>query len=269
MPSRVTLLTDFGTVDGYVGAMKGVIASIAPEALVEDISHDVPHGDLEAAAWALAAYWARYPIGTIHVVVVDPGVGTERLPLAAWLDGRYVVAPDNGVITRALRAAGEVRLHSLDSEEFRLPTVCATFHGRDVFAPAAAHLACGVALERLGASIEEPVLLELSAAVSSADTVVGRVVHVDRFGNLITDIPVESLSAQAWVELDGTQIGRLVRTYGSVGKGEPLALAGSGGMLEVAVREGSAARLLGRGRGAVVRIREAVQGAGVALPVRE
>lgn len=255
MSRRITLLTDFGTVDGYAAAMKGVIASIAPDAVVDDASHDVAQGDVEAAGWALSAYWARYPEGSVHVVVVDPGVGTPRRGLAIRVRGRYVVAPDNGVVTRVLLDGELEAAHELLAHEYRLPDTSRTFHGRDIFAPAAAHLASGVDISRLGPAVPDPVRLELSAPVVSDGVVVGRVVHVDRFGNLITDIDRDALPAKdATVTIEGTDVGRVRDTYGDAVAGQPLALIGSSGRLEVAVRDGDAAQRLDCGRGAVVRV---------------
>lgn len=258
----VTLLTDFGTADGFVAAMKGVILSMAPEARLVDAGHDVAAGDVEAAAWALDQYVFLYPDGTVHVVVVDPGVGTARRALAAAVDGRYLVAPDNGVATRVFRRAERVDVVAIENAELLRAEVSSTFHGRDVFAPAAAHLALGGALELLGPSVAEPLRLGLPeprlvegrrGAPARAE---GTVVHVDRFGNLITDISGAWLRTGSWVVRVGE--GRagtaipLRRTYGDVRPGAAAAVIGSAGTLEVAVREGSATRTLGAGRGARV-----------------
>lgn len=252
--ARITLLTDFGTADGYVGAMKGVIASIAPDALIDDVSHDIPQGDVHAAAWALAGYWRLYPPGTVHLIVVDPGVGGERRAIAAEADGRLLVAPDNGVLSRALEAAEEVgAVHALEAERYRRPEVSLTFHGRDLFAPAAAHLALGVPIGAVGSAVEDPVRLELTTPVAGGNVVIGRVVHVDRFGNLVSDIPAEQIPSGAVVSVGGRSIGPLRGTYSDVAPGMLLALIGSGGQLEVAVRDGSAHRVLRAERGAPVR----------------
>ncbi|HEX7049488.1 MAG TPA: SAM-dependent chlorinase/fluorinase [Longimicrobiales bacterium] len=254
--TRITLLTDFGTADGYVAAMKGVIAAIAPDVAIDDAAHDVPPGDVAAAALALARYWRLYPPGTVHLVVVDPGVGTARRALAARADGRFFVAPDNGVLTDVLAAEGGVVV-AIENPDLRRPTVSATFHGRDVFAPAAAHLARGVALDEFGPPVEDPVRLERTRPERTREGVRGAVIHVDRFGNLITDIPGEWVRGAAAVEVAGRSVGAPRRTYGDVAPGAALALVGSTGALEISVRDGSAAAAFGVGRGAEVRVHDA------------
>lgn len=251
---RITLLTDFGTADGYVAAMKGVIASIAPEAIIDDASHDIPPGDVVAASHALERYWDLYPPGTVHVVVVDPGVGSARRAIAVEAEGRYFVAPDNGVLSPVFDAAG-TSIHALEDAAFRRPEVSSTFHGRDVFAPAAAHLARGAPIARLGRPIGDPVRLEAPAAVRDEAGVHGRVVHVDRFGNLITNIPGEWVEHAAEVLVAGRSVGPIRRIYADVSPGELLALVGSAGVVEIAVRDGSAAERLGVRRGTDVRVR--------------
>lgn len=244
------LLTDFGTADGYAAAMAGVVAAAAPDALVEHASHEIAPGDVFGAGLALSRYAFRYPPETVHLVVVDPGVGTERRALAAELDGRFLVAPDNGVLTLAARAAGTGRFVHLPDP----PEASATFHGRDVFAPAAARLAGGAALDDLGAPVDEPVLLSTPDPSRHDEGIYGVVLHVDRFGNLITNIPRDWLAGAGDVWMGFARVGPLRRTYGDVPDGEPLALVGSLGLLEVSVRNGSAAARLSAGRGAPVYI---------------
>lgn len=263
-PRLVTLLTDFGTADGFVAAMKGVLASMAPEARILDAGHDLPAGDVEAAAWALDQYFFLFPDSTVHVAVIDPGVGTERRALAARVEGRYLVAPDNGLATRVFRRAARVEVVRVENRELLRPQISDTFHGRDVFAPAAAHLALGGALELLGPALADPVALDLpeprriEGDGGAPARIEGAVAHVDRFGNLVTDIPGAWLADGGWtisIEASGrTHRGaaRLRRAYGEVKRGEPVGVIGSAGTLEVAVREGSAARALGAGRGARV-----------------
>lgn len=250
---RVTILTDFGTRDGYVAAMKGVIAGIAPDALIDDVAHDVAPGDVYGAAWALSRYWRHYPAGSIHLVVVDPGVGTGRRALAAWLDGRFLVAPDNGVATLALQRANQWTAVSVHHEKYVEGERSATFHGRDVFAPVAAHLARGVRVEELGPPLEDPVRLDLPRPVRHGAAARGEVVAIDRFGNAVTNVPGEWLGPGARIE-----VGRLAvevrRTYGEVAPGEPVAVVNSDGLLEIAVRGGAAAERLGIGRGEAVRV---------------
>ncbi|MBI4514083.1 MAG: SAM-dependent chlorinase/fluorinase [Gemmatimonadetes bacterium] len=270
-PGIVTLLTDFGTADGFVAAMKGVILSIAPQARVIDAVHDIAPGDVEAAAWVLDQYFFLYPEGTVHVAVVDPGVGTERRALAARLEGRYLVAPDNGIGTRVFRRAARLECVSIENPTFMRPEISRTFHGRDIFAPAAAHLASGVPLGELGPVLPDPVRLDLPEPrrIEGEDggpvRLEGHVVHVDRFGNLITDIPAAWLESHSWVVslekaggASSVQQVPLRRTYGEVARGELVAVIGSMGTLEVAVREGSAAAALAVGRRARVLCEVAV-----------
>jgi len=245
--SIVTLLTDFGTADGYVGEVKGVLASLAPRVQVVDIAHDVEAHDIEGARLALARYWRRFPEGTVHVVVVDPGVGGGRAALAVVSEGRYLVGPDNGVLSPAL-LHGDARWVSLDVPASAAPT----FHGRDVFAPAAAQLALGAPIESLGASLDSPVIRRTPEATRRGDGgVQGEVITVDRFGNAVTNL----LALRGGeVELDGLTL-QVRRTYADAAPGEPTALVGSSGLVEIAVRDGSAAALLGlrRGSGVVLR----------------
>ena len=253
-PRRITLLTDFGTRDGYVAAMKGVIASLAPNAMVDDASHDIGPGDIAAASFTLARYARRYPPGSIHVVVVDPGVGSARRALAAMIDGRAYVAPDNGVLTDVLDDARETRIIEITDTAILSGEVSATFHGRDIFAPAAARLASGWELDRLGSPVNDPVVLDVPQPKRERDQVRGVVMHIDRFGNLITNIPGGWLSAAATVRIGDMDVGGVRRTYADTAPGTALALIGSDGHLEIAVRDGSAAQLLGAIRGTAVHV---------------
>jgi S-adenosylmethionine hydrolase len=251
-PRRITLLTDFGTRDGFVGAVKGVLASLAPEALVEDVAHDLPRGDVGAAARALARYWSRHPAGTVHLVVVDPGVGTARRALACASAGRFLVGPDNGVLTPALGDRQTARCVRLDPARLSA-SVSPTFHGRDLFAPAAAALAAGGALDELGDPVSDPVLLADPAPVRTDLGGEGVVVAVDHFGNLTTNLPGGWAVPGDVVELAGCRV-ELLRTYGDAPAGGALALVDSEGWIEIAVRDGSAARLLGVAEGAPARL---------------
>jgi S-adenosyl-L-methionine hydrolase (adenosine-forming) len=248
---RVTLLTDFGTADGYVAALKGVIAAVAPGVLIDDAAHDIPPGDVDAAAWALAGYWRLFPPRTVHVVVVDPGVGTERRALAVLVRDRYLVGPDNGVFSRVLDEEPASAIVAIENPSFQRDVVSATFHGRDIFAPAAAHLARGAIIDELGPAVAEPVRLTLPAPRRDGGRVHGEVVHADRFGNLITNIGAELLPPGARVVVAGRECG-VAPTYAAAEPGELVAVVGSRGVLEVSVRDGSAVALLGQGRGAPV-----------------
>jgi S-adenosyl-L-methionine hydrolase (adenosine-forming) len=256
---RVVLLTDFGTADGYAAAVAGVVATGAPRALVEHASHDIPPGDVLAAALALSRYAERYPRGTVHLVVVDPGVGTERRALAATIDGRHYVGPDNGILTLVLRTAKQVELvdvgHAVQAGE-----AAPTFQGRDLFAPAAARLARGEPLETLGPVVVDPSLLDLPQPRRESSGIQGEVIQVDRFGNLITNIPaawVRELGRSGQgvaVRVEDVSAGPLRRTYGDVPVGSLVALIGSLSLLEISVRDGHGARSLGAERGSRVTV---------------
>lgn len=256
---RVVLLTDFGTADGYAAAMAGVIAAAAPDASIEHAAHDVAPGDILGAAIALQRYATRYPRGTVHLVVVDPGVGTARRPLAVTADGRHYVAPDNGVLTLVLRHAGRVDAVAV-RDVGRGGGAAPTFHGRDIFAPAAAALARGQSLSTLGPPVDDPVRLAVPEPVRTDGAVRGEVIHVDRFGTLISNVPaawVRGLGDGARVSIEGASIGPLRRTYGDVASGSLLALIGSLDLLEISVRDGRAADRLGLGRGAAIEVASA------------
>lgn len=245
----ITLLTDFGTADGYTAELKGVLLTVAPTATLVDASHDVAPQDVDGARLALARYWLRFPPGTVHLVVVDPGVGTERAAIAVESEGRWLVGPDNGVLTPALLRAG-VRVVRLPIP----PRSAATFHGRDVFAPAAGQLAAGVPLDALGAPADAPVLRRTPEARRLPDGgIEGTIIAVDRFGNAITNLVASGASAAPGgvLRVAGRSVA-IRRVYADVEPGEVVALAGSNGLLEVAVREGSAMAVLGVGRGVKV-----------------
>jgi hypothetical protein len=242
-----TLLTDFGTADGYVAEMKGVLLSGAPATQLVDISHDVPAQDVEFARLTFARYWRRFPEGTVHIVVVDPAVGTARKALAIESEGRFAVGPDNGVLSPAMLVPG-ARAVALDIPHGAAPT----FHGRDVFAPAAVRLLRGEEFESLGTSYSDAALRRTPEAQRRPDGGQdGVVLGVDRFGNLITNLTGRG---EGTVEIAGKLL-RIMRTYGDVTEGELLALVGSHGLIEVAVRGGHAARTLGIGRGTLVTLR--------------
>lgn len=248
----VTLTTDFGLRDSYVAEMKGVIVGIAGDVQLVDVTHDVAAHDVTEAALALEATVPYFPPGTIHVAVVDPGVGTARRGLVVEAGGHRFVGPDNGLFTPFF--TGDWRAFGLAAPEYRLPHVSRTFHGRDVFGPAAAHLARGVLPSAFGPAITDPVRLRWPTPSAVAEGVLGEVVHVDRFGNLVTSIPagaVEGADEVRSVRVAGQWL-PLVETYGDLPRGRAGALIGSRNRLEVAVREGSAARLLGVKRGAAV-----------------
>ena len=247
MSAIITLLTDFGTADGYVAEMKGVLLRLAPGSTVVDLAHDIPPGDVAAGAFVLGRAWAAFPHGVVHVAVVDPGVGTSRRGLAAESGGCRFVAPDNGLLTWVLQA-GPARVVNLPLP----PHASRTFHGRDLFAPAAARLALGATIDELGDRVEDPVLIPLPPPSRDGGSMVGTVVHVDRFGTLITNIPGARVAADATVRIGPYDLA-LRATFGDVPPGDPVALIGSGGTVEIAVRDGRADTALGATRGASVR----------------
>jgi S-adenosylmethionine hydrolase len=251
-PPRITLLTDFGTADGYVAAMRGVLAGLAPEARVEDASHEIAPGDIAAAAWALGNFWSFYPPGTVHLVVVDPGVGSARRALAARVGEHFFVAPDNGVLTRPLVESEAAEVVAVENRALMRAFVSVTFHGRDLFAPAAAHLALGGALAELGPPVHDALRLPELLPLRQQGSIRGQVVHIDRFGNLITNIPGSWLPPGAHVRVGATDIGPVRTTYADVATGRALALVGSAGYLEISVRDGSAANKLWQRRGSEV-----------------
>lgn len=246
--STITLITDFGTADGYVGAMKGVILNAAPQATVVDVAHDIPAQDIEAGAWCLASCWRYYPQGTLHVVVVDPGVGSDRAAIICYVDGHYLIGPDNGVFTHALQRAKQREVRRFRAG-FHLPdSLSSTFHGRDIFAYAAGMIA---SRKKAWKDITEPadefILLAISRPDYGDTTVRGSILHVDRYGNLITNIEGDKLPADAqWTMRIGgadLSIRDVARTYSDVDQGRPVALIGSSGFLEIAVCGGSAYRV--------------------------
>jgi S-adenosylmethionine hydrolase len=247
----ITLLTDFGTSDSYVAEMKGVILTRSPAAVLIDITHSIHPGDIRSAAYILGRAWQRFPRGTVHLVVVDPGVGTNRAALAFSAQGHFFVGPNNGLFTPVLHDA-EVEAVVLPTPEGASPT----FHGRDVFAPAAAALAGGTSLSALGDPFAGlPERLAYTEPHYEGKSIVGEIVYIDRFGCLITNLTTELVPPYASMEVEDLDLGPLRRTFNDVTNGGLLAYVGSGGAIEIAVRNGSAARRLGVGVGGRVRAR--------------
>jgi hypothetical protein len=251
----ITLTTDFGLADGYVGIMKGVILGIARDVELVDLCHEVPPQDIREAVYLLEAAAPHFPDGAIHLVVVDPGVGGARRALVVRTRRACYVGPDNGLFTRPL-AEPDVQVWELDRPEFWRSEVSSTFHGRDVFAPVAAHLAKGISPAAMGRPITDPVRLAVTGPTRSpAGAICGQVVHVDRFGNLITDVPASWVAGGGWqCGIASETIPGLSGTYAAVGPGALLALVGSSGTLEIAERNGNAARRLGVKAGEGVRL---------------
>jgi S-adenosylmethionine hydrolase len=247
MATFITLLSDFGTADGYVGEMKGVLISDAPGVTVVDITHDIPPHDTELGRLALARYWRRFPRGTVHLAIVDPGVGSARAALAVSSEGRLLLGPDNGILSPALLMA------DARAVQLRVPAhASATFHGRDIFAPAAAQLARGVDLDALGEPVDDPVIHRTPEPHRAASgELVGEIIAVDRFGNGITNL-VGRRGGELRV---GMRAVPFRRTYADLEVGEAGAVVGSTGLIEIVVREGRASDLLALTRGTPVTLR--------------
>lgn len=247
----VTLTTDFGWEDVYAAIMKGVILGIHPGATVVDISHGIRPGDIRQGAWMLEESTRFFPAGTVHLAVVDPGVGGARRPILVCTESSFFVGPDNGIFWPLIEAAGEATVIHLTSDTYFLPKISRTFHGRDIFAPVAGHLARGIDPFDIGTPIQNPVRLELPTVKRSKDAVVGEVVRVDRFGNLISNIRRRDIGCLGCltglkVTIGGLTIRGISGTYSNVPRGEMLALLGSSGYLEIAVNQGRASALVGR-----------------------
>jgi S-adenosyl-L-methionine hydrolase (adenosine-forming) len=260
MTQTIALLTDFGTTDPYVGVMKGVMLGIAPELQFVDLTHAVQPQNIKQAAFLLLNSYRFFPAGTIFLVVVDPGVGSTRKAMVVRAGEYTFVAPDNGVLSYVLHELGEFQAVELDHAEYQLAGMSNTFHGRDVFAPAVAHLAAGVALEELGSPLENPVILPDPSLVVSGKHIIGEVLHIDHFGSAVTSIGLlrwtlpqrlalnarfgDKLSLLVPADHAAVTLGKQMRTsiyqtYAEVAQGNVLALVGSSGYLELAVNGGS------------------------------
>jgi len=254
----IALLTDFGTRDHYAGTMKGVALGICPDATLIDITHDVPAHDVLAGALELAAAYKYFPAGTVFLVVVDPGVGSARRGIAAESGDFKFVAPDNGVLTAVLDEHPAKKIVELSERRYARPTVSRTFEGRDRFAPAAAWLAKGIELSALGRSAAAVHRLDIPQPTVDEDRVVGEVLRVDRFGNLITNIDRRTFDKVSTGPLDirigSFQVSKVISTYADAGPGDICALFGSSDHLEIAANGASASDALNLGRGAPVQI---------------
>ena len=247
----ITLLTDFGIKDAYVGVMKGVILSINPDTRIVDLTHDIDPQDIVQAAYLIKSSYLFFPEGTIHVIVVDPGVGSHRQIVALQADGHYFLAPDNGVLSLILRHASIESLVSVENPKFMLNHISHTFHGRDIFAPVAAHLANGTDISKLGPTFLLESLTDLPIIephANSKGNLSGIFISIDRFGNLISNINEETLSASfpgvsktsLIIEINGKLINGVSEFYESVHRNQGLALIGSDGYLEISVNQGNA-----------------------------
>jgi hypothetical protein len=280
----ITLMTDFGLHDAYVGMMKGVILSICPSAVIVDLTHEIAPQDIREAAFCMQTAYRFFPPGTVHVMVVDPGVGTNRAAIALKTSEYVFVGPDNGSLSSVLSQETVERVVCLDQADYFLETVSTTFHGRDIFAPVAAHLANGVCLKELGTPLslqtivrlepDTPRIMAWEDGSLKGVEISGRIVRVDRFGNLLSNIDKTALVSladeKAWPELlvlmdqrsekskaaqaENVLCG-IVETYAQVPEQQPLALLGSSGYLEIAVNGNNAAHYFQAGKGCCVRVR--------------
>ncbi|MFH1092153.1 MAG: SAM-dependent chlorinase/fluorinase [Pseudomonadota bacterium] len=234
----ITLTTDFGLKDNYVGVMKGVILGLNPEARLVDLGHELPPHDAFQAAFFIYSAHAYFPAGAIHLVVVDPGVGSERAILAIKTGGQIFIAPDNGLVSYILDVRPDFVARRIENQDLMLPAISRTFHGRDIMAPAAAHLSNGVALEAVGPETKDIVRLPTLKPELKPDLIQGRVIYVDRFGNLITNIPVSEVEARAGgglvIQAGPVRLNALAPNYQTAAPGEYLAVGGSSGFLEIA-----------------------------------
>ena len=246
---QITLTTDFSQQDPYVGMMKGVIAAINPQAQVIDLSHGVPPQNIMAAGLILQHSIRYFPAGTIHVVVVDPGVGSSRRPILIEFDGSYFIGPDNGVLSVAFERKQPSQIIHLSNPTFQLQTISKTFHGRDIFAPAAAHLSLGVPVSDFGEKLDSFIELVVPKVGRQEQQISGEIVYVDSFGNLFTNIRERDLTGLAKdrlrIVLGAAEIGGLADGYASVVTGEFVCLFNSWGLLEIAVNKGSARQRTG------------------------
>ncbi len=240
----ITLTTDFGNRDAYVGSMKGVIYSINPDAKIADITHQIPAHDVFSAAFTLRGFIPYFPEGTIHVLVVDPGVGSSRKPMALQADEQFYVGPDNGVFTYVIMQSESFKAYEISNPKFFLPKVSFTFHGRDIFAPAAAHLSLGVSIQDLGKRLLYPFMLEISEPEIGEGEIVGEVIFEDTFGNLITNIPASIVDSDSRVRVCDFLINGVCKSYSEAPEGELLAVIGSSGFLELSINRGRASDLI-------------------------
>lgn len=258
MSQIITLTTDFGLQDYYVSAMKAVMLGLAPKARLIDVSHDIPPQDIMAGAWVIRNSAFLFPEGSVHLVVVDPGVGTSRNPIALKIDGQYFVGPDNGIFS-LFYDEFDVEAVKLNNHAYWRDQASNTFHGRDIFAPVAAHLSTGVELSELGDPIEDLVTYHWAVPIADKDGLQGWIVHIDRYGNLVTNIS-ESLIKETIsdgvvkIYVGNTMLNKFVTTFGDVEEGEPAAYIGSSGMLEIGINKGNAGRMLSVDKGAQISI---------------
>jgi hypothetical protein len=263
MPAIITLTTDYGGKDAFAASVKGVILKINPQAQIVDISHEITPQDIWEAAYTLKCAYSHFPKGTVHVAVVDPGVGSGRRPIIAVTEGYYFVGPDNGLFSLIYKDAERLRVHHITSTHYFLPNPGPTFHGRDIFAPVAGWLAKGIPSGNFGEEITDFMKLNFPAPKVAGKSIEGHVVHIDRFGNIITDImykDIQPLMAEdtdlrtASIILTGREIKGLKKFYAEANPGEPGAIINSSGSLEVFMFKQNARATLSVKRGEAVRL---------------
>jgi S-adenosylmethionine hydrolase len=261
----ITITTDFGEKDPYVAMMKGVILSTNPDARIVDITHQVPAGSIRQGGSLIKESYPYFPSGTVHLAVIDPGVGGKRRPIAVLANNHFFVGPDNGLFWPLIEADGRCHVIGLTEKRYWMKQISATFHGRDIFAPVASHLSKGLDPLLLGEKIDDPMPLQVPLPRTEGSALVGEIVRIDHFGNLITNITREHLapfleSEDLTITIGGLVLNTLSTTYGDVPMGQPLALIGSSHLLEIAINMGNAHNELGEkckiGTKVIVRFRD-------------
>ncbi|MER3447324.1 MAG: hypothetical protein C4291_10995 [Candidatus Dadabacteria bacterium] len=248
MKRIITLTTDFGIKDHYIGAMKGVILSINRDVSIVDITHQIPPQDISSGAFTIRNFYRYFPQGTIHVAVIDPGVGTERKPIAIEADGYIFIGPDNGIFTFVYRESKSFNVFEISNFKYVLPNVSHTFHGRDIFAPAAAHISLGITPKDLGEVVKEPVMISIKEPEVRGEEIIGEFIYKDSFGNLISNIPAELIKPGSRVYIGKKVINGISKSYAEAQRGELIAIIGSSGLLEISVNQGRASDVI-RNRG--------------------
>jgi S-adenosyl-L-methionine hydrolase (adenosine-forming) len=259
-PPIITLLTDFGLTDHYVAAMKGVILGICPEVQLVDISHEIRPFQIGQAAFALGQAYVCFPRGTVHVVVVDPGVGSARRPLLVEADGQYFVGPDNGVLSIPMEGDARHKAREITASRYFRKPVSNTFHGRDIFAPVAARVALGTDSSKMGTQISDPVRLDFASPIRLGEGYwTGRILYVDRFGNLVTNFRVADIPEITFrpfkMQIQATSVSQYYYVYQVASADLPIAIPGSSGYIEISVNKGNAARATGGEAGSAVTLR--------------
>ena len=241
----ISFTTDFGDSDGYVGIMKGVIMSIHPTARLIDISNQIPKHDVRAAAFLLQYSYHYFPVGTVHLAIVDPGVGSSRRPIAVETRDYFFIAPDNGILQFIFQKEEILNVVHIQNKKYMAENISATFHGRDIFSPAAAHLSKGLSINKLGTQISDFETANITSPIIDSEKIIGSIVYIDHFGNLITNIPGDLLYGKSFsLTFSGHKIEKLTESYSRGLQSQPCAIIGSSGYLEIAVNQQSAEQLL-------------------------